>query len=165
MDRKTGSKGDKVLRASDVIPPFDTESRNPSSRGSAGEKKRGRKGGDPNPQPAQALEQRTAVPSFDLAESILSEQRRVTAKRRKRAAQANPDTGTTVSSRRPTYIDELSSEEQAELQEVVAEIVARDIERLCHGPNSPTRAPATANGEGGPTAGPEQPTVSTGRRL
>lgn len=150
MDRKAESQDDRVLRAADVIPPFDKDSGDPGppkpvGNRTAKSKKRGRKRADSAPPRTQTLEQGTAIPSFDLAESILAEQRRVTAGRRKRAVQANLGRGSAVSSRRPTYIDELSCEEQAELQEVVAQIVAKDIERLCHRSSEPACARSVAS--------------------
>jgi len=129
MDRTTESRAKKVLRAADVLPPFDGETPPGSdpkvstrSRGKTAKSKRKNRrteAGD------------SEIPTFDLAESILARQRRVTAGRRKKRSQAASKTDSRQNAVGLTYIDELSAQEQAELQQVVAKIVARDIERLC----------------------------------
>jgi hypothetical protein len=98
-----------VLRAADVIPPF-----NPS----------------PDKQPNAGQ-----IPTFDLAEHILAEHRRTAARRRKAPGQvqAEPE----VQPVRPavkTHVVEPPAEDPMDLHRVVAEIVARDIERLCKKP-------------------------------
>jgi hypothetical protein len=144
-ERKTEGKAEPVLRAADVLPPFDKDSGKPSARRqgngtAAGEKRRGREGADSTGPHGPTAGREAQIPSFDLAESILAEQRRTTARRRKRPARATIERDNNVATMRPTYIDDLSSEEQAELQEVVAEIVARDIARLCSGWGEPAPA-------------------------
>ena len=80
--------------------------------------------------------QANAIPKFDLAEQILAEQRKITAIRRKAPGKKNkaPDqqpqaqsTGYTI--KQPPPI--LSEQEQ-----IIAEIVARDIEKLYRGDTS-----------------------------
>ena len=77
----------------------------------------------------------TEIPTFDLAESILAEQRRVTARRRRRRepTEAQQDAGANDKTARETCLPAPSPQEVTQLQQVVAEIVARDIERICQG--------------------------------
>jgi hypothetical protein len=148
MDRIAESRGEKVLRAADVMPPFharddaggDSDSKTSArSRGKkAGSKRKNRRAGDAGAAGRKNATERiqpddSKIPTFDLAESILARQRRITAGRRKKRSPApvKRDDGQTTAV--PMYIDELSAQEQAELQQIVAEIVARDIQRLCRG--------------------------------
>jgi hypothetical protein len=119
MDGSTPLKPSRVLRAADVIPPFENDSassNNPASR-------------DP-------------IPTFDLAESILAEQRRLASGKRKRTRDAagqgmgGPAHGcmgeaVTFSSAHPAPVQLY---DLAELHQIVAGIVSRDIELLCTGP-------------------------------
>jgi hypothetical protein len=99
----------RVLRATDVIPPFDKN--------------------------AQNVEDGGEIPSYDLAENILAEQRRAAGRRRRgpgrvgAGPRACPSEGDHSGS--PLH----ASQDLLELQRVVAEIVARDIERLCRKPD------------------------------
>ena len=148
MDRTAESRMEKVLRAADVIPPFRGEDAagsdgNPKtsarSRGKkAGSKRKNRRAADAGAGRREKATERVLtgdneIPTFNLAESILARQRRITAGRRKKRSPAaiKKDDGQTTAV--PMYIDELSAQEQAELQQIVAEIVARDIQRLCRG--------------------------------
>jgi hypothetical protein len=76
------------------------------------------------------------IPSYDLAENILAEQRRAAGRRRRGpgegGGQKTEDGG---QSRRPFSVVRRPEEDLLELQRVVAEIVARDIERLCRKPD------------------------------
>jgi len=100
----------KVLRARDIIPGKDK----PAGTLSADEHNQSR------------------VPSFDLAERIMSEQRKATATRRKGPArnEAPPPERTeqsATSSKRGSMLIGSASDD------VIAEIVKRDIVRLCRG--------------------------------
>jgi hypothetical protein len=111
------TKRGKVLRAADVIPPFTANTQPPED----------------------GLE----IPSYDLAENILAEQRQAAGRRRRGPGEGG---GTKTDDRRQTteggaVLRSLSSvlrdpaaQDLLELQRVVAEIVARDIERLCRRP-------------------------------
>jgi hypothetical protein len=77
------------------------------------------------------------VPRYDLAENILAEQRRVASRRRRAPSQPQEEPAAPSEcqgAESPT--GELPSEDLPELQRIVAEIVARDIERLCRRPNT-----------------------------
>ncbi|MBN1507905.1 MAG: hypothetical protein JW955_13725 [Sedimentisphaerales bacterium] len=103
------SKPGRVLRAADVIPPFNASS---NAQQGAGQ-----------------------IPTFDLAENILAEHRRTAARRRKAPsqAQAEPEVQP-VGSVVKTHVVEPPPQDLLDLHRVVAEIVARDIERLCKKP-------------------------------
>lgn len=78
-------------------------------------------------------QEKTEIPSFDLAEEIMAEQRRITAIRRKA-----PGGKTEVQRLKPEVqpVDHIIEEPKPTLSEqekIIAEIVARDIERLCRG--------------------------------
>jgi hypothetical protein len=75
----------------------------------------------------------TAIPSFDLAEQIMAEQRRITAIKRK-APGGKPEVQRLKPEVQP--VEHIIKEPKPALSEqdkVIAEIVARDIERLCRG--------------------------------
>ena len=138
-DRERRPKRKRVLRAADVIPPFDEDVASDESQAEEPP------GGEA---PASATERRKAgevergdqekadagagtVPSYDLAENILAEQRRVAGKRRRAPGPVDePPASTEGGSRTEAASLEPSSQDLAELQQIVAEIVARDIERL-----------------------------------
>jgi hypothetical protein len=154
-DNSARPKRTRVLRAADVMPPFDklpdaagaerTDCEPPEhavpqpgdsdshvEQGNAtGPFAVGVSGPDAGSSAAPAGE----VPKYDLAENILAEQRRVAARRRRSPSQtqeeplAVPPSGDLGPS-----VDEGLSEDLPELQRIVAEIVARDIDRLCRRP-------------------------------
>ncbi len=147
------SKRPRVLRAADVIPPFDQDAAQVNPPENAGKEaapeqsqveppkceRRGRRSpkaaadaGDMSPaeSPAAAVE----IPAFDLAENVLAEHRQMAARRRKAPGQTEFE----IRPERPaavTHVVEPPSQGLRELQHVVAEIVARDIQRLCSRPN------------------------------
>jgi hypothetical protein len=81
--------------------------------------------------PAESVstqQEKMEIPRFDLAEEIMAEQRKITAIRRKAPgkefkAQAEP----------VDYTIERSIPWEVEQDQIIAEIVARDIEKLCRG--------------------------------
>jgi len=72
------------------------------------------------------------IPSYDLAENILAEQRRAAGRRRRGPGRVE-DEPVAVAPVGATHASPV--QDLPELQRVVAEIVARDIERLCRGPD------------------------------
>ena len=81
----------------------------------------------------KAKQEKSEIPRFDLAEEIMAEQRKNTAIRRKA-----PDKKVQVEEPQVEsagYIREQPTPEPSE-QQVIAEIVARDIEKLCSGDSS-----------------------------
>jgi len=141
MDQSGKPQRGRVLRATDVIPPFDKD--------------------------AQPPEGGVEIPSYDLAENILAEQRRAAGRRRRGpgrvgaepagpafAGATGPQTHTSALGRgsptqnfaleaqSPTHASPVQGPTQVlpvqdllALQRVVAEIVARDVERLCRRPD------------------------------
>jgi len=95
----------KVLRARDIIPS--------SSQGLEG--------------PAGSKENQ--IPKFDLAEDIMAEQRKITAIKRKPPGQINePQSPQRV---KPNDITAQPRVTLSKAEPIIAEIVAKDIERLC----------------------------------
>ncbi|HSW00229.1 MAG TPA: hypothetical protein VLI39_08665 [Sedimentisphaerales bacterium] len=143
IGQKARPKRTRVLRATDIIPPFDQI---PAPR-NAGE-------GDPEPRESAQAQDRAdssmdvgtedsglaqgEVPRYDLAETILAEQRRVASRRRRAPSPTQQELpeGSSEFRRFEPFACELPSEDLPELQRIVAEIVARDIERLCRRPNT-----------------------------
>jgi len=150
------SKRPRVLRAEDVIPPFNQDaaqasepenaSKGPTLEQSQSQPKRERKGrrlqkaatdaGDTSS--VASPEAAPEVPTFDLAENVLAEHRQMAARRRKAPGQIQ--TEPEIRSEHPavaSHVVEPPSRDLRELQGVVAEIVARDIRRLCTRPSGP----------------------------
>lgn len=148
--KKMRSNMEKVLRAMDVIPPFDDE-------GVANEPGVAPGGSiQPRIQPWKRPQERASIakeahcpspsdevakhiPTLDLGEKILAEQRRMTARKRKApgsSAKTDPDEvqQPSVVAMRAERAVEPPAQDVAQLQQLVAEIVARDIDRLCTGP-------------------------------
>ncbi len=152
------SKRARVLRATDVIPPFDQDaaqanepenvSKEPTPE-PAQQPKRERKGrrrqeagtDADDMKPVTSPQAAPEMPMFDLAEHVLAEHRQMAARRRKAPGQIQTEPG--IRPERPavvTHVVEPPSRDLSELQHVVAEIVARDIQRLCSQPSGPPRA-------------------------
>lgn len=147
-----------ILRAHDITPPSKKKPRQNPKVQKAGEKtpgpantaeisaekkKRPRKNTTPIPietipppkEPVglpteKTRQEKTEIPRFDLAEEIMAGQRKMTAMRRKapdkKIGPEEPQAESTG------YISEQPIPEPSE-QQIIAEIVARDIERLCRG--------------------------------
>jgi hypothetical protein len=152
-------KRTRVLRATDVIPPFDKDIE-PAGESNAQAERQDRVVAEPAASGAGAsdslavaagsardtpasVESPAAVveiPSYDLAANILAEQRRVASRRRRAPIQTDepPATSPAASGARVSIVG-FPPQNLMELQQVVAEIVARDIERLCR-PNRPLSA-------------------------
>jgi len=81
-------------------------------------------------QPENEMQERNGIPKFDLAEQIMSEQRRNASVRRKRLA------GTVQSAKKKPTVEPFERAMGSHCvslgqEQVIADIVARDIERLC----------------------------------
>ena len=89
-------------------------------------------------------QEKTVIPSFDLAEEIMAEQRKITAIRRKapgkkiEAQKEKPEAEPT------DYTIEQPMPAQSDQEQIITEIVARDIERLCRGDTSGAQGQAFA---------------------
>jgi len=144
-------KRTRVLRATDVIPPFDkivppsnsdaNEVEQPSIPPCEAGDKEDRAEGcfvplDTGSMAVPLADDEVDIPSYDLAENILAEQRRAAGKRR-RAPGPMADEPMTPAAGAGMKIScpDLGAQDLLELQRIVAEIVARDIERLCRRPD------------------------------
>jgi len=127
-----------VLRASDIMPPYESDAgaagKNTSRKKASAPPKTGLAKGEHPASKSAAGEQRGGdIPQLDLDRQILAKQRKVTSVRRK---------GPGVKAKAPIKAAEIASgeiagvravPELAEQDQVIAEIVARDIRRLCEG--------------------------------
>jgi hypothetical protein len=150
-NNKGNNKPDRsdVLRAKDIVPPFDREeSQQHDSKKSFGKNfsvsksKRARDSNNPGQEDSQDLLSAEAantkdtegqksgeVPKFDLAEDIMAEQRKVTASKRKAPGQRNQ-------AKVIGYAIEQLASAPKEHEKIIAEIVAGDIEKLRKGDTS-----------------------------
>lgn len=158
MDRSAKSKRAGVLRATDVVPPFDTrlppadhgagaeppDAASSEAQAPPGPAVRPRKAASMSADEARKPSARAAdvtVPRYDLAETILAEQRRVAAGRRRAPGRrAEEPTRASDDARSRISVAEASSQDLTELQRLVTEIVARDIQRLCRRPDTQPNA-------------------------
>ena len=149
--KKMRGNVERVLRAMDVIPPF---GEGPPGDGVDAElasderaKPRIRPWSRPQEQdaapekadPPQSFDDAIdPIPTLDLGEKILAEQRRMTARKRKAPGVAPSDDNAVcrppVIAMRTERAVEPLAQDVVQLQQLVAEIVARDIECLCAGP-------------------------------
>jgi len=150
MSNRMRANMERVLRAMDVIPPFEShcESRSGAAerthavrRSTVARPEQGRHDETPvvvfsDDVLSATDEGAEAIPTLDLGEKILAEQRRATARTRRAPGGAPPvsdDFNEQESLLEVTEPVEAPSDEVAQLQQIVADIVARDIERLCRG--------------------------------
>jgi len=144
--KKMRSNMERVLRAMDVIPPFGEDGANGKPDGEPARPKiqpwtrpvpRAAAPREPDP-PSRPDETARHIPTFDLGEKILAEQRRMTARKRRAPGNAHgapSETGpASVRALGPQRAGEPSAQDAIQLEQLVAEIVARDIDRLCSGP-------------------------------
>ena len=77
------------------------------------------------------------IPSYDLAQNILAEQRRVAAGRRRAPGRPQEEPKLKAADVRPAgSVATPSTQDLTQLQRIVTEIVARDIDRLCRRPDT-----------------------------
>ena len=89
-------------------------------------------------EPGDTVQQVNEIPKFDLAEQIMAEQRKITAIRRKAPGQKSktPDQRPRIQS---TGYAVKPPPALSEKEQIIAEIVARDIEKLYRGDSSSLR--------------------------
>ena len=81
----------------------------------------------------QALQKKSEIPKFDLAEDIMAEQRKITAIKRKAPGKKTETQKQELEVKPIGYPIEQSMLSLSEQERIVAEIVTRDIEKLCRG--------------------------------
>lgn len=144
--KKMRSNMERVLRAMDVIPPFGEDGASGKPDGEPAKSKiqpwtrpvpRAAAPREPDP-PTRSDEPARHIPTFDLGEKILAEQRRMTARKRRAPGSGHgvpAETGPlSVGALGSQRAGEPSAQDAIQLEQLVAEIVARDIDRLCSGP-------------------------------
>ncbi len=130
-----------ILRARDIISLHKQKTRQkPQSQKTGKNTTQSTDAAEISAQKAETLQEEIEIPKFDLAEEIMAEQRKITAIKRKapgrkiqaqkQEPQAEPAGYTTIEPPAPTL---------SEQDRIIAEIVARDIERLCRGDTSDAR--------------------------
>jgi hypothetical protein len=138
-----------ILRARNIIPPHDdTTQKNPTTQSDTRETAQSSHKDTGSIQIEEILVGKAApesvsekeeakepleIPSFDLAEELMAEQRRITAIRRKA-----PGAKTGVQRLKPEvqpveHIIEEPKQALSEQEKIITEIVAKDIEKLCQG--------------------------------
>jgi len=126
-----------VLRAKDIIPPYKKDiiqkPKQPLKEETSHriEDKAIHKE-TPPVEPKNATQQKAEIPKFDLAEHILSEQRKTATVRRKGPGTINQ----TINNKREIRSTGYNIQSQPKLsqqEQIIAEIVARDIQKLCNG--------------------------------
>ena len=127
---------DDVLRAGDIVPPYGDQAGTPkkktsrkktsASKGTAetGAKRKTTKG-------AGAGRQASEIPQLDLDKQILAKQRKATSVKRKGPGAKSRAAAKTAEVASPGRRAIRAVPELPEEDRVIAEIVARDIERLC----------------------------------
>jgi hypothetical protein len=113
-----------ILRARDIIPPFKQE---PPPEEEAGQEEATGESVEP------AAPQKSEIPTFDLNKDIMAEQRRMSAVRRKAPTEKKEPPVQEIqlepAGRRFEPVTAATPQEQR----IIAQIVARDIERLLQG--------------------------------
>jgi hypothetical protein len=82
---------------------------------------------------AETSEETPEIPFFDLADEIMAEQRKITAIRRRAPGQKIEAQGLKPETQIVDHSIEQRKPLLSEQEKIIAEIVARDIERLCRG--------------------------------
>lgn len=81
----------------------------------------------------ETLRGKNKIPSFDLAEEIMAEQRKITAIKRKGPGRKNETQKLKPENQPVEHIIEQPKPVLSEQKRIITEIVARDIEKLCRG--------------------------------
>jgi hypothetical protein len=151
FDADTVQRKADVLRARDIIPGSPTRDEGrlgtpPPYKNVTGQEPDSQQTGKNEPHPP--AEQRTSleteqqtseIPKFDLAEEIMVEQRRITATRRKAPGEKDGDHRQEREAESAGYAIGQPSPALSEQEQIIAEIVARDIKRLCRSGTSSLR--------------------------
>lgn len=88
------------------------------------------------------MDSQNPIPRFDLAEEIMAEQRKITAMRRKSPGETKAESHE-KESLSTGYIIGQPAPRWPEQEQIISEIVARDIEKLCKGGSLGSETPKT----------------------
>ena len=149
-DDKHGRRKGDVLRAEDIIPAKAGSKKRKTARKNASSSKSKQKRASDNlnrshpkkgavpakdmpAEPTDKGQKESEIPKFDLAEEIMAEQRKVTSARRKAPGKTVEAGKQEQEAESVDYIVEQPTPMALERQQIIAEIVARDIEKLCRG--------------------------------
>ncbi|MFQ6034268.1 MAG: hypothetical protein ACE5NM_00270 [Sedimentisphaerales bacterium] len=115
-----GKSGADILRATDIVPPYSKKSNHEDN--SRELKSRSKNNSLP--------QKKHEVPRFDLAEEILAEQRKITAIRRKAPSKTSQASSQKQQVQSIGYATPQPLPMLSEQQQIITEIVARDIKNL-----------------------------------
>lgn len=141
IDADTQQRRADVLRARDIIPPYDKEPhRNAKSQDddkptqSAKTDLKKTKTAEPDEKPAKPAQTpngKAEIPGFDLGKEIMAEQRKITAFRRKSPGRVAASQEKQTQIQPLGYAVEQPTSVYPQQEQIISEIVARDIQRLC----------------------------------
>ncbi len=114
-----------VIRAEDIVPPYAANPNQHIQTGTTG--------------PGSVAQDANEIPKFDLAEQIMAKQRKITAIRRKAPGQKTKAPDLRPRIRSTGYAIKQPPPALPENERIIAEIVARDIEKLYRGDSSSLR--------------------------
>lgn len=114
LDKNFTQHKKNILRSSDIMPPF-----NKKEVGSA--------------KPPKNAPHQDEIPTFDLSGEMTAQQRKLTAVKRKPPFQRTEQSITTQDAGAAEYTQPDVTQPLPERDEIISEIVARDIERFCRG--------------------------------
>jgi len=118
-----------VLRAKDIIPSIADVDSDQGKAKVSDEKTQNPQQQQPPELKAESGTNKTQIPKFDLAEQIMSQQRKVTAVKRKGPGQKEDSKETRKKTEAKYHL--IPYRPKAPENKLIAEIVARDIEELC----------------------------------
>jgi hypothetical protein len=120
-----------ILCARDIMPPYNDDVRGENKEKEGGKEAEAGKHDDAKPLEIKEIGQgRSEIPRFDLAEEIMAEQRKITAIKRKSPERKMEDEAR-QGVRSFRYALEPQRLTKTGERGIIAEIVARDIKRLC----------------------------------
>jgi hypothetical protein len=128
-------RGRDTLRAGDILPPYDNKTSHTDggqarqNQGSPGKPKTANK--LPDRDVSHPEQQDSAIPKFDVAEEILADQRKISAVKRKAPGRKIEALSEQQDAKSPGHTIEQPPQILSEQEQIVAEIVARDIQQLC----------------------------------
>jgi len=129
-----------ILRARDIIPPHKQKTpQKPQSQKTGEDATESADTAEISTRKAETLQEKPEIPRFNLAEEIMAEQRKITAIKRKAPAKKIEAERSESQAEAAGHTIGQPAPGQPEQDRIIAEIVARDIERLCRGNISDAR--------------------------